>query len=407
MLPGRVLAWIGRHGSRGARRRPVSRAASRITASSGPMLDRGRRRPARRVAARSGRRCASRGASRCRPGPSGRRHASRSGRRSATTRMIGPLPSAGTRRRRRHRSGSRLRSPTWSAGVAARRRDQAPVQGEHRVRVGALRGDVPCRRVGPEPQPRTAGREPGARARRSTASACGCASDPTSRSPGRPGPRADRRSPSRRHVDVAQPELLAVVQERRPAQGQEQDRGGAWRWRRWPRHRSRPPAAMRGAAGRGSTARPSASASAPNAGLALGDRGPDRGGRPRRSEQLPVEDEVAIGREAGGGLDRAVEQLADGHPAGRLVEDRPEAADELREVGLVAVVEVDLPVPGRVAPARVGLDGSSGCLRKVLNTSSRNPSTPRSSQPRTIANWAASTPGVRQFSSGCSTRNVW
>ena len=96
--------------------------------------------------------------------------------------------------------------------------------------------------------------------------------------------------------------------------------------------------------------------------------------------------------EAGGRLHRAVEQLADGHPAGRLVEDRPEPADERREVRLVTVVQVDLPVPrDRARPGRVRR--SSGSLRKVLKTSRRNPSTPRSSQPRTISNWAASHAG--------------
>ena len=89
--------------------------------------------------------------------------------------------------------------------------------------------------------------------------------------------------------------------------------------------------------------------------LALRDRRPDRGGRPGRLEQGPVEDEVTIGGEAGGGLHGAVEQLAHGHPAGRLVEDRPEAADERREVRLVTVVQVDLPVPrGPARPGRVG-----------------------------------------------------
>ena len=95
--------------------------------------------------------------------------------------------------------------------------------------------------------------------------------------------------------------------------------------------------------------------------------------------------------QAGRGLRPAVEQLADRHPPGHLVDDRAEPGDQLREVRLVAVVLVLLPVPGAGALRHVvssGLDGMSGSLRKMLKTSSRKPSTPRSSQPRTISSCA-------------------
>ena len=249
--------------------------------------------------------------------------------------------------------GLELRSPTWRAGVAAR----SAIRRRYRARTepGSARCAATLRVVdiGPEPQPRTAAGEPGAgtvgpRHRRAAARAI--------------PPVEFRADPGRgridalraRHVDVAEAQLFAVVQERRPPLGQEQDRGGA---------RDgiagldtdggrQPGDVARLVVVRQHGRRPARVA---ERGLALRDRRPDRDGRPRRSEQGPVEDEVPIGREAGGGLDRAVEQLADGHPAGRLVEDRPEAADELREVGLVPVVQVDLAVPGRPPrPGRVG-----------------------------------------------------
>ena len=55
----------------------------------------------------------------------------------------------------------------------------------------------------------------------------------------------------------------------------------------------------------------------------------------------------------------------------------------------------------------LGLERSAASLKNVLNTSSRKPSTPRSSHVRTTSRSAARTSGLRQFRSGCSGRNVW
>ena len=55
-------------------------------------------------------------------------------------------------------------SPSWQRGAWSRRRgQQSPVAGEDRIRVGGLRGDIPAGRVRADPEPRPAGREPGAR----------------------------------------------------------------------------------------------------------------------------------------------------------------------------------------------------------------------------------------------------
>ena len=79
----------------------------------------------------------------------------------------------------------------------------------------------------------------------------------------------------------------------------------------------------------------------------------DQGAR----DQLPVEDEVAVRCDRlADGLRPAVEQLADRHPARDLVDDRPEPGDQLREVGLVAVVQVLLAVPGaRAGRSQLGV----------------------------------------------------
>src|SRR4051794_22068096 len=83
----------------------------------------------------------------------------------------------------------------------------------------------------------------------------------------------------------------------------------------------------------------------PEDGVACRDRSSESVRAPRCSEKLPVEDQVMTRREARSGLDGPVEQLADRHPAGLSVDDRPESCDELREIGLVSVVSMDLPAP--------------------------------------------------------------
>ena len=95
---------------------------------------------------------------------------------------------------------------------------------------------------------------------------------------------------------------------------------------------------------------------------------------------------------------------------GARIDHRPELGQELDQVGLVLVVDVVLAVPAAKpgepvgAGRRGGFEASSACLKKALKTSSRKPSTPRSSQPRIIASWAARTAGSRQLRSGCSAQ---
>src|SRR3954470_16376485 len=84
----------------------------------------------------------------------------------------------------------------------------------------------------------------------------------------------------------------------------------------------------------------------PEDGVACRDRSPESVRAPRCSEKFPVEDQMMTRREARGGLDVPVEQLSDRHPAGLSVDDRPETCDEVREIGLVSVVSMDLATPG-------------------------------------------------------------
>ena len=90
--------------------------------------------------------------------------------------------------------------------------------------------------------------------------------------------------------------------------------------------------------------------------------------------------------------------------------NRPAPGTRLEEAGQlrpVLVVQVDLAVVrAPAAAAGAGWSSSSASLKNALKTSSRNPSTPRSSQPRTIVEHGLRTAGLRQFTSGCSGRNV-
>ena len=56
----------------------------------------------------------------------------------------------------------------------------------------------------------------------------------------------------------------------------------------------------------------------------------------------------------------AREQLADRHPARLLVDDRAEPRDQVREIRLIAVVDVLLALPGRVALDRQGSRAAPG-----------------------------------------------
>ncbi len=92
----------------------------------------------------------------------------------------------------------------------------------------------------------------------------------------------------------------------------------------------------------------------------------DRGGRPLRSEQLPVEYQVTRLGQLGGLLDLAVEQLADGHVTRLRIDDGPEAADQVLEIRLVAIVAMDLACPGR-RPGSAGIRWQPGMLEEGID----------------------------------------
>jgi hypothetical protein len=70
---------------------------------------------------------------------------------------------------------------------------------------------------------------------------------------------------------------------------------------------------------------------------------------PWRDDHLPVEDEVPVGRQHRRSVGTRVEQLTHREPIRVLVDDGPETLQKGREVGLVAIVEMDLPGPCRRA----------------------------------------------------------
>ena len=199
-----------------------------------------------------------------------------------------------------------------------------------------------------QPDPRPARREPRVRA-----------SGPLHRRPQRSGRTTEVRpgAEGRRIDDLVAgcprrpSDLLAVVQEGRPPEAQEDDRD-----RPGDRVAVRLPVASDGrrqacclpfpVVVREGDGRPGVRPEEP---FPQVDRRREGLGRPGRLHQRPVEDQVAVpgvlrreGRIPG-------EQLADRHPARALVDDRPEAFDQLREVVLVEIVEVVEPAPRRIA----------------------------------------------------------
>ncbi|CAM5735161.1 hypothetical protein SALBM311S_10370 [Streptomyces alboniger] len=60
----------------------------------------------------------------------------------------------------------------------------------------------------------------------------------------------------------------------------------------------------------------------------------------------------------------------------------------------------------RASASGSGESGRSGCLKRPAATSMRKPSTPRSSQKRSVRSNSSATSGVRQFQSGCSGVNM-
>ena len=131
----------------------------------------------------------------------------------------------------------------------------------------------------------------------------------------------------------------------------------------------------------------------PEGPLAAPDRRRERRPPTTAGQELPVEDEVAVAVSAPR-RPRSSRRTARRPTSARArVDDGPEPADEGR-AGPAGRCRRGGPGGSRPSSrAGVGLDGSPGCLRKTLNVSSRNPSTPRSSQPRTMSNCAASTRG--------------
>ena len=239
---------------------------------------------------------------------------------------------------KRRRPGGPASSP---GGRSAGDRATGPNLGRHAASATFRVVDI-----GSEPKPRPAGRETGAgpggpRHRRPAARPVPPAkSGPTHALP------VGRRSPRAATSTSLHPELLAVVQERRAARVSSTTAAA-----RAIASRSSPPTEAASASVTWLIVvrerRRSASGRSPKAASRSAIGRPDRAGRPRRPSELPVEDEVPIGGQAGRRLDRPVEQLADRHPAGLLVDDRPERPMQLQEVGLVAIVDVDLAVPGR------------------------------------------------------------
>ena len=154
----------------------------------------------------------------------------------------GPLPRAGTRGRPGGRSGRagarRPGAPACGAGgrsAGGRRQDGGRVRG--------LGRDVPAIHVGRHPEPRPAGREPGPGARRPRHRRARLRRGSTTGSPA-PTRRAaaGRCSPSGGTSTSRMPDLLAVVEERRAAEGQRAGPPPPWRSRRdRPRRSARRP----------------------------------------------------------------------------------------------------------------------------------------------------------------------
>ena len=106
-------------------------------------------------------------------------------------------------------------------------------------------------------------------------------------------------------------------------------------------------------------------------------------------------------------VDRAVEQLADRHPARPLVDDRPELGESVRELGLVAVVDVALPAYHAAPPDRARVRAKVGVLEEHVEHVQPEAVDAAVEPARTTSSTAPPRPpGSRQFRSGCSGRNV-
>ena len=223
--------------------------------------------------------------------------------------------------------------------------DQPSVGGEDGARVRVLRRDRPPVGVGRHPDPWPPGGEPavGTSPTPRHRGAGGVAVPPRDQGPGQAPTTLRRRVDDLRprHLHVTSGDLLPVVEERRAAERQAQDRrctgdrvavrDGILRARRQAAHVSRLVVV------RQHDGRP------PPRGedLLVLLAGPGEGLRlPRLADQQEVEREVARGREGGRGPIVRREHLADRHPARKAVDHRPELGKEVQQLGPILVVQV-------------------------------------------------------------------
>ncbi len=275
-----------------------------------------------------------------------------------TVSTSGPLP----RRRYARTSGRPVRTsesePSWSDGVDRPHTEQPAVAREDRVLVVGLARDVPNLGVGPEPQPGPARREPrpgcrGPRHRRPRLRAI----PPLEVGTGMPGGGID--ALFGRHGDIAHADLLAVIEERRPAHRERQDgRGLGDRVAIGLSARDRRREA-RGLARlvmvREDDGRPAIGSERP---FPAPDRRGERARRPGPRQELPVEDEMPLRRQRGRALGGAHEHLPHRHPPRGGIHDGPEPRQQLGQVRLVEVVAGG---PGGPRPSsRGGSDWTAG-----------------------------------------------
>ena len=233
--------------------------------------------------------------------------------------------------------------------------EQLAVRRQHRRRIGVLGRDVARLDVGAIRSHGRAGREPAVRAaatprhRRSRLVAVPPRDEPPDQATAALGRRVDDLVPRHRHV--ARPDLLAVVEERRAAQGQAQDRGRAGDLVAGRRVGVRARAATPGATGRGSRARSSATPSSPNRSSCfwLASAKPSAFQCWRISSKSKTRWRGALSLRRQRRIAR--EELPDRHPSRERIDERPELRQEAGQLGPVLVVEVDLAVVRAAADA--------------------------------------------------------
>ena len=276
---------------------------------------------------------------------------------------------------------------------------------QDRVRFGPLVGIVAGRRFGGEgkPGPDAPGRWP----------TVVVGPVPGERRPASvPASGVDR--PLGRDIGIEEAQLLALVEERGPPQGQEQHRG-----RPGPELTPALGNRRRFASGEGGgvVARPVPGVVVvgqhPGRPGVTGLQGSDGGGDapapvglpPRREQRREVEGQMefvspaVIGRHLLGGQQ---EDLADDDPVPGVAVEEPADVPQSRWVtGTSLRAEWGMPAISG------GSSGSRGSLPMQWMTSARIPSTPRSSQNRRTSCIASTTPGSSQLRSGWADSNRW